>query len=803
MTITQNRTGKGLGAQWAAFGWLLGGFWRYTASFSQVAGRMDQDEFRQQIKAQLQTLPKEAAVAFAARVALPVLPLLARKRQGNQEVFWFWPQEKRAEHLFAMFAACNVAVLSGHGEKDLVTVARKAATAYAAAAAAERHYIIDSINADITLIISKQYSKNQFLTLPLWPNGLPKPFQSFLQDLATAAKTLDPGFAYWLDFYLDRLNGKAPAIAMLRQAALLPESIESQGAAQINAYLLQLRDKPDVKPLNRVRAIFIGYGEAGKTSLIRVLHNQEVCPQEKQTVGIDIHEWRVPDTAIQGHFWDFGGQVMVHATHQLFLREACLYVLVISARSEISATGQAEYWLEHVKNFGGNSAVIIVGNRADQADLNLDMGLLRQKYPNIVKYCPLSCTGAKTTHKSHYDDFYQEFCQQLRTLGTHQVMFTAPQFALLQALRDSKSSFLAKPDFDALCETNQVNLDEAQKRDFLLTTLDNLGVIIHFKQLPFVDGYVLNPRWLTYGIYTLMYAKRAHLSTREIVAILSKESVADDNGNVLTYSAAHCDLIMEAMREFKLCYCLPDQRDTLIIPALLAANQPELAVYKTDALAFELVFEVFLPRHIMPELIVTRHREIHHQTVWQTGVVLAASELQASALLQVDYQLRKLQIWVQGPDAKDYLVILRDDIQQILQRLTIDYKEFVALPASARTAAPTLRERASPREAEKAPYRQLLAMVARGQNDYVADSGNTYHVDQVLKTFISAATQAREIHQHFTQHIYGDRPHVVANHDDSKHVNITDSSTGDVVVADTIKNSFNQRLMAWLRKLTD
>lgn len=482
--------------------------------------------------------------AFAARVALRVLPLLARKRQMGQDVFGFWRREERPAHLFAVFAACNVAVLAGCGEKDLVAVAKEAiraaahaanipdiaanananaagyaastayttyttystyttatainaadAAAFAFAAADDDKYdIVGSVNADVAILISKKYSTIQFLTLPLWPNGLPEHFQLFLQDLAVAAKALDPGFSYWLDFYQDRLDGKAPDIAMLRQAALLPESIRSQGAAQINAYLLQLRDKTAEKPLNRVRAIFIGYGEAGKTSLIRVLHGQEVCAQEKQTAGIDIHEWPVPDTAIQAHFWDFGGQVMVHATHQLFLREACLYVLVISARSEINATEQAEYWLEHVKNFGGNSAVIIVGNRADQADLNLDMGLLRQKYPNIVKYCPLSCTGAKTTHRSHYDDFYQAFCQQLSALGTHQVMFTTPQFALLQALRASRASFLAKTDFDELCAANRVSLAEAQKRDFLLTTLDNLGVIIHFKQLPFVDGYVLNPR---------------------------------------------------------------------------------------------------------------------------------------------------------------------------------------------------------------------------------------------------------------------------------------------------------------------
>lgn len=286
-----------------------------------------------------------------------------------------------------------------------------------------------------------------------------------------------------------------------------------------------------------------------------------------------------------------------------------------------------------------------------------------------------------------------------------------------------------------------------------------------------------------------MYAKRAHLSTHEIVAILSKESVTDDNGTVLTYSANHCGLIMEAMREFKLCYSLPEQQGTLIMPSLLAASQPEVAEYKTDALAFELEFTVFLPRHIMPELIVTRHREIHQQTVWQTGVMLAASELQASALLQVDYQLRKLQIWVQGPQAKDYLLILRDDIGQILRRLTIDYQEFVALPTSARTGAPALHERASPREAERAPYRQLLAMVTKGQNDYVAASGNTYQVDQVLKTFISADTQAREIHLHFDHNNFG-----------GKQFNMHGGTVRDAVVADTVKDSFNQRVVAAVRK---
>jgi hypothetical protein len=50
-----------------------------------------------------------------------------------------------------------------------------------------------------------------------------------------------------------------------------------------------------------------------------------------------------------------------------------------------------------------------------------------------------------------------------------------------------------------------------------------------------------------------------------------------------------------------------------------------------------------------------------------------------------------LQIWVQGGDAREYLVILRDEIQPIPKRLTIDFEEFVVLPESALVAVETER----------------------------------------------------------------------------------------------------------------
>ena len=90
------------------------------------------------------------------------------------------------------------------------------------------------------------------------------------------------------------------------------------------------------KQLKRVRAIFIGHGEVGKTSLIRALHGEDVIAgEEAMTLGVattdsqfKIHKEAGVFTRTQErkdddlivHFWDFGGQVMAHATHQFFLR---------------------------------------------------------------------------------------------------------------------------------------------------------------------------------------------------------------------------------------------------------------------------------------------------------------------------------------------------------------------------------------------------------------------------------------------------------------------------------------------------
>jgi hypothetical protein len=485
---------------------------------------MDTVEFREEVKARLKSKSQEQQVAFAVRSALRVLPLLAvqvRQQKPSfffrkqREAFGFWQKENKQSYLASLLRAYAVCMWRVSASDTYANAADAATHAYAAAhaayadaahAAAHAHaayayayaaaaaaadaadaaadaadaaadddaddtayaIILKEIQADLILI--DRLTAKELLRTPLWSNPPTKDWQQWLNDFKTDALSLDTGFEVWLDWYEERLQGKPIDVGLLEQWLNIPEEIESQGVAAINAYLKNLAKKTATQPLNRVRAIFIGYGEAGKTSLIRVLHNEPVAENEPMTAGVDIRDWPVPDTDIKAHFWDFGGQVMAHATHQFFLRSSCLYVLVLNARSEINGTEQAEYWLQHVKSFGGNAPVMIVGNKADLASVNLDMAYLQGKYPSIVGFYPVSCTQAQTAYKTKFASFQEDFCEQLRQVGTHQMLFTKEQFAVLQDLRpyQAQSAFLKQAEFTALCQQHGIGEDGVQNRVWLL-----------------------------------------------------------------------------------------------------------------------------------------------------------------------------------------------------------------------------------------------------------------------------------------------------------------------------------------------
>ena len=304
------------------------------------------------------------------------------------------------------------------------------------------------------------------LRTPLWPDGIPDEIAERWEILKMDFRSLDAGFEIWADWYEARLRGDPLDMEVEEKWTFLSDIQLSQSPAEINAYLKSLLKGEASQPLNRVRAIFIGFGGVGKTSLIRALRGMPVKDGDgAMTPGVDMLDLELDEEAgvytdeacLDGagptlHFWDFGGQVMAHATHQFFLREQCLYVIVLDARKERNANEEAEYWLEHVRAFGKNAPVMLVGNKSDQVPVNLDLPALKQKYSNIVDFYPLSCTEAQRKFQGQFERFQKDFRKALTEVGTHSQLFTKPQFDVLNEVREkaAENDFLEQDAFEKL-----------------------------------------------------------------------------------------------------------------------------------------------------------------------------------------------------------------------------------------------------------------------------------------------------------------------------------------------------------------
>lgn len=790
----------------------------------------------------------DQCAAFAVRAAMRVLPLMVARKKPNGKVFLFWQLKDRTRHLLSIYLTYSSSIecvidrsldiaaaldVFSNASNAAATAASRASSSSCAAAVARSaeasshatashasytssraayHAAVESavaanayvatetaisqeIEADLAML--NHDSATTLLMQPLWSKTVPRVWQRCLESFKNDALSLEAGFDVWLDWYDDRLLGKPINLDLLKNWNRVPPEIASQGAEKVNAYLKNLKDETATQPLNRVRAIFIGYGESGKTSLIRALHDEEVIKgNETMTAGIEIRDWTVPDTDIQAHFWDFGGQVVFHSTHKFFLRSSCVYIIVINARADINNSEQAEYWLDHVKVFGDSAPVLLVGNKADEAQIHLQMQTLSQKYPNIKGFYPLSCTEAKTSHQLQFDCFKQALAEQLQAVGMHQMMFTPAQAKVLDELRQYSPdhAFLSESDFNQICDKYGISSEGELNRDWLVDIFDKLGVMLHFEELKtFNNAYMLNPRWLTHGVYALMNAKQAKLNETEIVKILKEAKVEDEYKQLLSYPSDKCLFISKAMQRFKLCYPLPNGANSLMIPALLndelSEYPPELK--HDDTLRFEFDFSGFLPRNLIGEFMVNRYEEIKGNLQSQRGAVFASKSLQAEALVEADYHRRLLVMQVYGRDAKEYLTILYDSMLTVFGEMKpyLDCREWVNLPTLACLDQGTLRFNG---KVEKAPYQQLLSFARKRQQKYISESGLEYDLNKVLGSILSEAEQVK---QGITNYFFGQSPVVNQAKEQnvtSQNININNSIVnGSVVAAKKIENSFN------------
>ncbi len=450
------------------------------------------------------------------------------------------------------------------------------------------------------------------------------------------------------------------------------------GYQAVKEYFSQIQE--NATNLNEVKIIFLGEGASGKTSLIKRLRNKEFDPHESQTHGIRIRKtpFNIDGEALSAHLWDFGGQEVMHATHQFFLSQRCIYVIVLDSRID----DKAEYWLKYASSFGGKSPVLVVLNKIDEnPSFEVNRKLLSEKYPNIRSYHRLSCYN-----KKGIAEFKQSLTEIINQSDTSRTPFPSTWLAVKDHFADMEQDYIESSEYQQICIEKGV--DKTISQDVLLQFLHDLGVIINFHDLKNFDTQILNPLWLTNGVYRIINSEivinnKGFLYEDEFEKVINDPRYIAGNTTEKGYHYPRNKLhyIVRVMQEFELCFQL-DQRQ-YIIPQLLPVQETDFNFQGTK-LHFEIHFPEFLPDSIFPRLMVKLHTFIKDGLRWRSGMILEKLNVfNATARIRADKEDKKFRIDVYGEEPRRFLSYIRETVKEICKDFTnLNFEEMVPIPDS-------------------------------------------------------------------------------------------------------------------------
>ena len=243
-----------------------------------------------------------------------------------------------------------------------------------------------------------------------------------------------------------------------------PEILKDwEDAPAILRYIEQIAGKEAKRPLNEAKMLLVGEGLVGKTSLVDMLLTAAPTENAKQTDGVEIRRWDVrpisregapaDNDTVQLNIWDFGGQEIMHATHQFFLTKRSLYLVVLNAR-EGEIRGRLDYWLKIIDSFGGDSPVIVVVNRGDEHRLELNRADLQRKYPDRIRgFIETACFGdiKGEPGRNGIAELKILIAREVYRLDHIRDPLLARWFEVKRQLEEMKVNYIPESDYVAMC----------------------------------------------------------------------------------------------------------------------------------------------------------------------------------------------------------------------------------------------------------------------------------------------------------------------------------------------------------------
>ncbi|MEL7409626.1 MAG: COR domain-containing protein, partial [Cyanobacteria bacterium J06558_2] len=288
----------------------------------------------------------------------------------------------------------------------------------------------------------------------------------------------------------------------------------------------------------------------------------------------------------------------------------------------------------------------------DQHPLDIDQRSLQTKYPQIKGFYEISCqtaTGIK--------ELRSRVIQEISQLEHIDDPLPLPWFNVKQKLEDLDQDYIPYLQYEKICESEAIDQEDNQR--VLIRLLNDLGIVLNFHDDPrLTDTHVLNPEWVTNGVYKILNDYQLIVEYKGILELKMLQRILKDK----RYPTGKHLFIIDMMRKFELCFDI-EQDKKFLIPDIVPKGEPDTGEWK-DTLAFEYHYPV-LPGSIISRFIVRMNQWISKDTYWRSGVVLEKEGNRA--LVKADREDKKIMIRVNGNEStrRNLLTAIRSDFDYI------------------------------------------------------------------------------------------------------------------------------------------
>ncbi len=483
-----------------------------------------------------------------------------------------------------------------------------------------------------------------------------------------------------------------------------PPEIVEKGNNAIRRYLEELEKEKEKKYITKfyeldstketpflyeAKLLIIGESGAGKTTLARKIAKgiQATLPTEDDTTrGIDVFmrsfSFKSSQTnqaeLFKMNIWDFGGQEIYHSTHQFFLSQRALYVLVTDGRKQNT---HLNYWCQVVELLGENSPMLIVENQKQGHTLTaLNFDGYKERFSFICT--PMLRSNFLTTEG--LPQVIEEIKHRIQSLPGIGTRLPRSWFNIRARIEEEAQTkdYISEDEYVTICEAGGLNDIDALhlSKDYL----HPVGVLLHFQDNPILRNYViLNNAWATDAVYAVLRSDKIVKETQGHFTYQDAETIWSD-----AKYRRRVDFLLELMKKFELCYELENTK-RYIAPQLLPSSPP--AYDLREGKKVRIIYEYdFLPKGLLNRLTVRLHEHIADQRwVWQQGVVLQLDENQAEVI--ESYDNKKIEINAVGEEPKEILTeIVRelDKLNRTFEKIRVDKKVPCNCPTCSRSQTP-------------------------------------------------------------------------------------------------------------------